>query len=257
MKQQIMKDILAFKNHMVEIQKRDLEAGLADLTEANRERDARINQLEGTIRALEGEREQDKAVISTLASGFSQRALQLNALHMVHRCYAVWRNAARQRVFHQQCTLAIRHTWARNKMYQCLHAWHVYSLHRKQREIDKFWKQKLEEISDKLVSKYEAELQQVRGELQECKDILKVKEAQAMYVEDDFKKAFMRGVCALNMEAVSALKPPPKLTDDLLGTTSNNAIPVALQPPLLHTQAPIANTTNNRTRSTNGKATGM
>ncbi|KRX02142.1 hypothetical protein PPERSA_06337 [Pseudocohnilembus persalinus] len=79
-----------------------------------------------------------------------------------------------------------------------------YQIAKKQKE-DKLWEDKqLDEINE-ITSKYNKELEQIRTRLNETERLLEESNIQKQSLQDNLKKAFMRGVCALNFEAMSIL----------------------------------------------------
>eukprot|EP01083_Nonionella_stella_P161058 527117_1 len=65
------------------------------------------------------------------------------------------------------------------------------------------WKNRIDYTSKKLIDKYEKSLAELRGELMVCQNKLSDEEGKRVLVEQNMKRAFMRGVSALNLEAMS------------------------------------------------------
>lgn len=73
----------------------------------------------------------------------------------------------------------------------------------REREFDS----KMSDMSTKIIQSYEDELIRLRNELALAHNELQRKSEQQTRLEEDMKRAFMRGMCALNLEAMSVLKP--------------------------------------------------
>ncbi|XP_078808395.1 centrosomal protein POC5 isoform X3 [Oryzias latipes] len=131
----------------------------------------------------------------------------------------------------------IRHTEAKEEAYALQMAQQHYSFHLKKKVwfawhslIEKHWKVKVEracrlraeEVCSRLSNEYEAKLAEHCETIEKAQsEICRLRLEREQY-EDSMKKAFMRGVCALNMEALSMFhstegrpeQPPPQEQHD-------------------------------------------
>ncbi|RVE68334.1 hypothetical protein OJAV_G00090450 [Oryzias javanicus] len=112
----------------------------------------------------------------------------------------------------------IKHTEAKEEAYALQMAQQHYSLKLKRKVwfawhslIEKHWKVRVEracrsraeEVCSRLSSEYEAKLAEHCETIEKAQaEICRLRQEREQY-EDSMKKAFMRGVCALNMEALS------------------------------------------------------
>jgi len=68
------------------------------------------------------------------------------------------------------------------------------------RAVELYWQNKVHENSNQIISTYEGELQEVRQKLQEAEAQIANFNQEKERFQKDMRKAFMRGVCALNLE---------------------------------------------------------
>jgi hypothetical protein len=81
--------------------------------------------------------------------------------------------------------------------------WHILLSNKHKNKVEKACKKKAEEVCLDLAKQYEDKIKKLEEELQQANDQLnKFKEDMGKY-EDNMRKALMRGVCALNLEAMS------------------------------------------------------
>lgn len=81
--------------------------------------------------------------------------------------------------------------------------WHILLANKHKNKVEKACKKKAEEVCLDLAKQYEDKIKKLEEELQQANEQLsKFKEDMSKY-EDNMRKALMRGVCALNLEAMS------------------------------------------------------
>ncbi|NWT57841.1 POC5 protein, partial [Erythrocercus mccallii] len=94
---------------------------------------------------------------------------------------------------HFQTTL-MKKVWA---------AWHSVSEERRKDNITKACQLRAEDVCVQLTNDYEAKIAELTATVEQAKaEILRLHSERDHY-EDTMKKAFMRGVCALNLEAMT------------------------------------------------------
>jgi hypothetical protein len=108
-------------------------------------------------------------------------------------------------------------------------SWRNYTAKIKRDGSNGHWQRKLEQVTNKIIGQYEAELSkasshfvivlivefeynyfQLRESLKEAESVIEKYEGQRDKFQQDMKKAFMRGVCALNLEAMAMFKVQPQ-----------------------------------------------
>ncbi|NXL88145.1 POC5 protein, partial [Alectura lathami] len=82
-------------------------------------------------------------------------------------------------------------------------AWRSFSEERWKEKVEKACQLRAEDICVQLTNDYEAKIAELTATLEQTKsEILRLHSERDQY-EDTMKKAFMRGVCALNLEAMT------------------------------------------------------
>jgi hypothetical protein len=179
--------------------------------------------------AVELERRRARKVEAALALSLArQRTKQAAAA-----CFAKWRRTARAMAMHDERSRATQRV--------CLSAWRRVSATARGGE---FWRARTEAISLKLVDRYEAELEALRRQLREARD-------EAYRAQDELKRALVRGVCALNIEAISAIRPgarssssssslsPLSVPEPIPEPSTMRPTPTPLHPPHPPSQTPL------------------
>lgn len=81
--------------------------------------------------------------------------------------------------------------------------WHCFMTKRHKAKLEKACKKKAEEVCYDLATKYETKIKKLEEEIHRSKGEIDCYKDEMAKSEDYMKKALMRGVCALNMEAMS------------------------------------------------------
>jgi hypothetical protein len=92
--------------------------------------------------------------------------------------------------------------------------WHGFIVGRHKIKLEKACKKKAEEVCYDLATKYEGKIRRLEEELRGAKEETECFREEMAKNEDYMRKALMRGVCALNMEAMS-------IFNDSIGNKTN------------------------------------
>lgn len=103
-----------------------------------------------------------------------------------------------------------------------LQIWNRKTFQVRKINIDAAWHQKIEQVSNSIIAQYEQELAKLRSQLEMAHQQIEVFNTEKQKMHSEMKKAFMRGVTALNLEAMTmfssttkgAPEPVPSLQED-------------------------------------------
>ncbi|XP_009958932.1 PREDICTED: centrosomal protein POC5 [Leptosomus discolor] len=112
-------------------------------------------------------------------------------------------------------------------------AWRSLSEEKWKEKVAKACQLRAEDVCVQLTNDYEAKIAELTAALEETKgEILQLHSERGQY-EDTMKKAFMRGVCALNLEAMTMFQGRDSRTDPDVGSrrNDNGAIVAGKLPP--------------------------
>uniref|UniRef100_A0A663N4K7 Centrosomal protein POC5 n=1 Tax=Athene cunicularia TaxID=194338 RepID=A0A663N4K7_ATHCN len=123
------------------------------------------------------------------------------------RKFTLWRIKhvkTKQEVYRQFRTALMKKVWA---------AWRSLSEEKWKEKVAKACQSRAEDVCVQLTNDYEAKIAELTATLEQTKDeILRLHSEREQY-EDTMKKAFMRGVCALNLEAMTMFQGKDSRTD--------------------------------------------
>uniref|UniRef100_A0A8D0FY30 Centrosomal protein POC5 n=1 Tax=Strix occidentalis caurina TaxID=311401 RepID=A0A8D0FY30_STROC len=123
------------------------------------------------------------------------------------RKFTLWRIKhvkAKQEVYRQFRTALMKKVWA---------AWRSLSEEKWKEKVAKACQSRAEDVCVQLTNDYEAKIAELTATLEQTKaEILRLHSEREQY-EDTMKKAFMRGVCALNLEAMTMFQGKDSRTD--------------------------------------------
>ncbi|XP_009463750.1 PREDICTED: centrosomal protein POC5 [Nipponia nippon] len=101
-------------------------------------------------------------------------------------------------------------------------AWRSLSEEKWKEKVAKACQLRAEDVCVQLTNDYEAKIVELTATLEQTKaEILRLHSEREQY-EDTMKKAFMRGVCALNLEAMTMFQGKDSRTDPDVGSRSND-----------------------------------
>ncbi|XP_040197146.1 centrosomal protein POC5 isoform X2 [Rana temporaria] len=160
---------------------------------------SQIDNLKGLLQTYETSIRRKDEVISNLTHALEKHKEKIELM----RAFTHWRLQqieARQEDY--ACSLADRH-YRKVLLKNSWRTWHSVIEVNWKYKVEQACRARAEEVCIQLTNDYEAKVAQLNGAIEDAKS-----EVQRLLVERDhfegtMKKAFMRGVCALNMEAMS------------------------------------------------------
>merc|ERR1712204_45547 len=91
----------------------------------------------------------------------------------------------------------------RTKLQNIFYFWKNRALSKHYSRYDEIWQKRLETVSKKIIEQYEINISGLREELSSKSYELHSLQTERNQQQQDMKRAFMRGVSALNLEAMS------------------------------------------------------
>ncbi|XP_053557363.1 centrosomal protein POC5 [Bombina bombina] len=180
----------------------------------------KVDNLQELLQNYEVSIKRKDEVISNLTHAIEKQKEKLELM----RTFTHWRlqhTEARQEDYASQ--LADRH-YRRVLIKNVWKAWHSVLESNWKAKVEQACRARAEEICIELSNDYEAKVAQLAGALGEARAEVQRLHEERGHFEGSMKKAFMRGVCALNMEAMTMFQgresraehaDPPQRRDDL------------------------------------------
>uniref|UniRef100_H2ZVS9 Centrosomal protein POC5 n=1 Tax=Latimeria chalumnae TaxID=7897 RepID=H2ZVS9_LATCH len=159
----------------------------------------RIENLNEMLRAYETSIQRKDEVISNLVHGIKKEKEKLTQL----RGFSEWRllqNEAKREAF--EIGVADRY-YRMSLKRKAWVAWYTVIEGNWKVRVEKACQARAEEVCIRLSNDYEAKIAQLNDALEKAKAEIQRLRIERERFEDAMKKAFMRGVCALNMEAMT------------------------------------------------------
>ena len=171
-------------------------------------KDAELSQLKGDHDAL---REKHNALLvahSKIESSYVETTKKLANVRQLSQTVMKWKNDCEKKRF---VANYVNHKIVPNKrrvrMQNIYYFWKNAALSRHHGRYDEIWQQRLETVSKKIITQYEININQLRDELQLRNHDLQQLHNDRNQQQQNLKRAFMRGVSALNLEAMSLFDP--------------------------------------------------
>ncbi|KAM8962344.1 centrosomal protein POC5 [Pelodytes ibericus] len=159
----------------------------------------KIDNLQELLQTYETSIHRKDEVISNLTRALEKQKEKLELM----RTFTHWRlqhSEARQEDY--ACSMADRH-YMKTLMKKVWRAWHSAIETNWKEKVEQACRARAEEVCIELSNGYESRVTQLNNALEETRAEVQRLHAERGQFEGSMKKAFMRGVCALNMEAMS------------------------------------------------------
>ncbi|KAJ3022244.1 Centrosomal protein poc5 [Thoreauomyces humboldtii] len=200
----VVADFLSVKSDMLARQ-------TSEMAEARRLTEEEIRGLKEKVDAREAEAKREKATRVKMEAlmerclKFLEEKRRRSSLGLV---FARWR--LRQMAVHlsRAASRTARTHASRTLLRKTLHCWKEVAGTNWRRTIEGRIKAEAEKAMEQLAAEYDGRIVKLEAKLKDVHEKLHVSEEARGLQEEDMKKAFMRGVCALNMEAMSMFRPP-------------------------------------------------
>jgi centrosomal protein POC5 len=208
-----MKEFLGMKTSILREQEQIIAAEKKKFENSLQAKQEEIDTLASQLKAANSDKQKYDLQINHLAilTGTIRAKHKITKLHAL--TFSAWFK------YHKHCILKKRLT-------------DIAAKHAKQsavRRVFTAWRYKWQEISDKkrteafkhqlesekneLALQLNKEIQLLRDRLEETKDALAREHEAKVSIQENLKKAFMRGVCAMNFEAMNIFQSPSNLVD--------------------------------------------
>ncbi|XP_075038112.1 centrosomal protein POC5 [Mixophyes fleayi] len=158
-----------------------------------------IDNLQGLLQTYETSIHRKDEVISNLTHALEKQKEKIELM----RTFTHWRLQqieARQEDY--ACSLADRY-YRKVLMKNMWRTWHSAIESNWKDKVEQACRARAEEVCVELSNDYESKVAELNGALEEARTEVQRLNAERGQFEGSMKKAFMRGVCALNMEAMS------------------------------------------------------
>mmetsp|Transcript_35960 Transcript_35960/g.89775 ORF Transcript_35960/g.89775 Transcript_35960/m.89775 type:complete len:288 (-) Transcript_35960:452-1315(-) len=181
------------------------EAG-KDYRTALLERDERVRVLEMQARGQTVKLESAVLKMLNLAGKSGER---YNVLDGMRLCRSVWRMWTRYLLLarreRQHGTMPDQH-FGKALSRKVLCAWRSAARTERIARVDYYWRGQVDEARSLAAADHREQVLSLQLQLQQAHEQINISMQERDALEDELKRAFMRGVCALNMEAVSILR---------------------------------------------------
>lgn len=175
---------------------------------------------------------QDAMQQSTTSSAISLRVAgalgtangNLKAVKLATQCWYLWRSWAARRIqIRKNMQKALRWYFSTYMLGRTFQAWRKYAQTEHRHTLHRKHQQNLEAMQAEVHAQYEETIAGLKQQLTNAQEALYREAQQREQLEEDMKQAFMRGVCALNIEAMQVMKRgmPPQGSNPYYASTPN------------------------------------
>ncbi|XP_072272382.1 centrosomal protein POC5 isoform X2 [Pyxicephalus adspersus] len=219
LKTNVMNELRKWKLTIIEKHKLEMKQQSEKHAEHITHLSNQIDNLQGLLQTYETSIRRKDEVISNLTHALEKHKEKIELM----RGFTHWRLQqieAKQEDY--ACSLADRH-YRKVLLKNSWRAWHSAIEVNWKDKVEQACRARAEEVCIQLSNDYEAKVAQLNGAIEEARAEVQRLHAERDHFEGTMKKALMRGVCALNMEAMSMFQgreihmdhDPPSRREDL------------------------------------------
>ena len=160
---------------------------------------------------LKGEREatRHRGQHEQMVDRWSDKFRQVVSLRTAAAAWGLWRKQflEQQELKRTTAKLADPH-YKRRVLAQVLSSWRSVARASKRAADERYWRDQVQQTTSNLIADYEKNLSELRHQLAQAEDVIRYHHEDQVAAEEKLRQAFIRGVCALNREAVSVFTTP-------------------------------------------------
>ncbi|KNC53799.1 uncharacterized protein AMSG_09521 [Thecamonas trahens ATCC 50062] len=167
------------------------------------ERIAMLNERVGVLESALDESEANVRVLDAHIIKLDEQAIEADR-------EAARRLGEERRVGVAKSMHMVRHKYAHSVMRRVLLAWHRHAAKKKVASVERVCAMRVEEATRIVVDEYSERLETAEARIAELEEALAAAQFNKKHFEDHMKSAFMRGVSALNIEAIELFGGKPE-----------------------------------------------
>lgn len=168
------------------------------------QKEKELSTLKSSYNDLSEQHNKLNVEFSKLQSSHSDTKKKLSCVRQLSQTVMKWKNDCEKKKF---VVDYINDTIIPNKrrirMQRIYLFWKSQAMTQHARRYDEIWEKRLETVSKKIIEQYEVSIKQLREELNVKAGELQTLQKERAQQQQNMKRAFMRGVSALNLEAMS------------------------------------------------------
>ncbi len=144
-----------------------------------------------------------------MVSSWTNQHAQVVGLRLRTAAWNLWRKQFLEETQMKRLTTKFVEPHQRRRVLtSVLSAWRSVARSSKRVADERYWRNQVQQTTTNLISDYEKNLGELRHQLAQAEDVIRYHHEDQSMMEEKLKQAFIRGVCALNREALSVFTTP-------------------------------------------------
>lgn len=212
-KEEIMARLVARQRRMEDEQRRLDSFRASYVTHVNALQEE-IEKLKEANLKHEREGARHRGQQGNMVAAWSNQHAQVVGVRLVSAAWASWRSQFLEEQTLKRLTSQVaRPHYKKRVLLQVLSSWRSVARAGKRASDEKYWRNEVQQTTTNLIADYEKNLSELRHQLAQAEDVIRYHHEDQSMMEEKLKQAFIRGVCALNREAVSVFTTPSVFAD--------------------------------------------
>jgi hypothetical protein len=125
---------------------------------------------------------------------------------MLHKCFIKWKEYVYEKKRKATMNIMARRYYIKRIKRHILQGWYIWILQTKRSSLDSIWQLRLDSTVAEVTNDYEMKLEQMRKQIEALNARLVHETKDKKVLQENLKKALMRGVCAMNNQFLDIIK---------------------------------------------------
>ena len=125
---------------------------------------------------------------------------------LVRNILSKWKEHSQEKKRKKNLGEMLLKTYKRNQARKILQGWYMWILNSKQNTTERIWQNRLENEKAELRNDYEMKIEHLKEEILKLNQALEREQNDKQVLQENLKKALMRGVCAMNNKFLEIIK---------------------------------------------------
>jgi len=212
-KDDILARLVARQRRLEDEQRRLDQFRLSYVTHVNAMQEEIEKLKEANLKA-EREAARHRGQQEQMVAGWTAQHAQVVGLRLKAAAWGAWRKQFQDEQQAKRLTAKFAQPhWRRHVLQSVWGAWHSMARATKRKSDEEYWRDQVKQTTANLIADYEKNLSELRHQLAQAEDVIRYHHEDQSMMEEKLKQAFIRGVCALNREALSVFTTPAEVAE--------------------------------------------
>lgn len=170
------------------------------------EKEKKIENLEEGMKKRDTSLKRYKGLMFRMADTIAHVRNQERLGSILHKCFIKWREYVHEKKRKATMNIMARRYYIKRIKRHILQGWYIWIIQTKRCSLDSIWQLRMDSTIAEVTNDYEMKLEQMRKQIEALNARLVHETKDKKVLQENLKKALMRGVCAMNNQFLDIIK---------------------------------------------------